>query len=337
MNDLITVLLVAIPALCLSFTTLDFRHSQTKHITRSPFGLSQLAMSTPEKVEEYTKIPGMYIRPSITDKARTITHVCTSGTLCTTSIMDDVANSPFGSYVDYVLDEMGRPVMLLSDQSLHTQNILANPSVSLFVQLPRSQTSQSAAALSRVTVMGSVESVPDEELSALSLAYSLVHQYAEQIVDSPKFKFYRIKPDKIYFSGGFGVMATWVDVQEYELARPDVLAAEVPTVLSRVNTDKQGELMLLCKHFLGLDDVDIVRIQAIDRLGIDLRIKTGSFTDEYRVAFRHEVNSAEDAKSEMLKLFQEAWEREQGYFFTDELPAFTKYAEDILRGDQKKN
>lgn len=44
------------------------------------------------------------------------------------------------------------------------------------------------------------------------------------------------------------------------------------------------------------------------------------------------MNSSEDAKSEMVKLFQEAWEREQGYFFTDELPPITKYAEDILRG-----
>ena len=43
-------------------------------------------------------------------------------------------------------------------------------------------------------------------------------------MDSPKFKFYKIRPQKIYFSGGFGVMATWVNVPEYELARPDVLA-----------------------------------------------------------------------------------------------------------------
>lgn len=62
-----------------------------------------------------------------------------------------------------------------------------------------------------------------------------------------------------------------------------------------------------------------------------LLLSAGEFTDEYRVGFRHEVNSSEDAKSEMVKLFQEAWEREQGYFFTDELPPITKYAEDILR------
>lgn len=72
-------------------------------------------------------------------------------------------------------------------------------------------------------------------------------------------------------------MATWLDVTEYELARPDVLAAEVPSMLSRINVDKQGELYLLCKHFLSLSDVDFVRIQAIDRLGIDLRVQRGEY------------------------------------------------------------
>lgn len=237
-----------------------------------------------KKVAEYLKVPGLneIIRPTVTDRARTITHVCTSGTLCTTSVMDDVEGSPFGSYVDYILDDSGWPVMLLSEQSLHTMNIKKSPQVSLFCQLPRSQSAQATAALSRVTIVGTVEPIPIEQLSPIKLAFTLIHQYAEQIADSPKFSFCRIKPQKIYFSGGFGVMATWVDVLDYETARPDVLAAEVTTMLSRINLDKQGELLLLCKHFLNIEDVDIVRIQAIDRLGVDLRVKAGDYTDEYR-------------------------------------------------------
>jgi putative heme iron utilization protein len=288
------------------------------------------------KLDKYLEVPGLptVIRPTITDRARTITHVCTAGTLCTTSAADDLKGLPFGSYVDYILDQNGWPVMLLSDQSLHTINIKENPSVSLFIQLPRSQSAhplKSAAGLSRVTLMGEVEAVPAEDLSSIKLAFTLVHQYAEQIADSPIFSFYRVKPKKIYFSGGFGVMATWVDVPAYETARPDVLAQEVTNVLARINLEKQAELNLLCKHFLGLSEVDVVRIQAIDRLGVDLRVKSGEFTDEYRLAFRHTVNSAEDAKSEVTKLFQEAWERENGFYFSDTLPPFSKYAEDILR------
>ena len=48
---------------------------------------------------------------------------------------------------------------------------------------------------------------------------------------------------------------------------------QVPNMLSRINLEKQGELYLLCKHFLDLPEVDVVRVQAIDRLGVDLRVK----------------------------------------------------------------
>lgn len=92
---------------------------------------SMAAISSPDRsaAEKYTEIPGLenVIRPSITDKARTVADVCTSGTLCTTSVQEGVMGSPFGSYVDYILDENGWPVLLLSKQSIHTVNLMANP------------------------------------------------------------------------------------------------------------------------------------------------------------------------------------------------------------------
>jgi thiol-disulfide isomerase/thioredoxin len=96
-----------------------------------------------------------------------------------------------------ILDENGWPVLLLSEQSIHTVNIKKNSMVSLFCQLPRSVNNQAAAALSRVTLMGSIVDTSTEELSALKLAFTLAHPYAEQIVDSPKFSFCKIKPSKI--------------------------------------------------------------------------------------------------------------------------------------------
>ena len=136
--------------------------------------------------EKYTKVPIVNpfseIRPSINDKARTITHICTSGTLCTTSVEEGVEGAPFGSYVDYVLDSNGWPVLLLSEQSLHTVNLKRSPPVSLFAQLPRSQgQAQSAAALSRVTIIGKIEPVPPDELNVVKLAFTLTHTYALQI------------------------------------------------------------------------------------------------------------------------------------------------------------
>lgn len=205
-------------------------------------------------------------------------NVCNSGTLCTTiSSQDEVFNAPFGSHVDYILDETGWPVLLLNEQSLHTENIHHNPLVSLFCQLPRPHNSESFAALSRVTFVGSAEKVKRDDLLALKLAFTLIHPHTEQLAESPTFAFYKIRPMKIYYSAGFGVMSAWVNIAEYEEAKPDAIAHDVPNVLSRVNLEKQTELAMLCKQFLGISDtLERVRIEAVDRLGIDLRVQTGT-------------------------------------------------------------
>jgi hypothetical protein len=65
-------------------------------------------------------------------------------------------------------------------------------------------------------------------------------------------------------------------VSEYESARPDILAQEIPTLLPRLNIAKQYELRLLCKHILKIpDDVESVTLQTIDKLGIDIRTMQG--------------------------------------------------------------
>jgi hypothetical protein len=48
------------------------------------------------------------IRVSANEKARTITHVCNSGTLSTISSQEDSKGLPFGSFVDYILDDKVR-------------------------------------------------------------------------------------------------------------------------------------------------------------------------------------------------------------------------------------
>ena len=63
------------------------------------------------------------IRLNVFEKARTVTSVCTSGTLCTVSSHEGIEGSPFGSFVDYVLDDEGNPVLLMNEMSMHTINI----------------------------------------------------------------------------------------------------------------------------------------------------------------------------------------------------------------------
>lgn len=114
-------------------------------------------------------------------------------------------------------------------------------------------------------------------------------------------------------------------------ADPDVMAHEVSRIISRINNEHEAELRLMCRHFLGAREIDQVTATSVDRLGIDLRVTAGELTDEYRIGFREKVSTTEDAKSELVKMFQEAWERENGYAWIEDLPPVIRYAEDILR------
>ena len=283
------------------------------------------------------------IRLNVNEKARTVTSVCTSGTLCTLSGSEGIEGAPFGSYVDYVLDDNGFPVFLMNELSMHTANIHKNPDglVTLFVQ-----SSGLGQDVSRCSLTGVVEKIAPSSLDmdAIRMRYSIQHAYADQVMDSPKFAFYRLVPSKIYFVGGFGVLAKWVEVDEYKEAAPDILAKEASSIVQRINRDHAEDLRLTAAHILDVEnEIEKIRVTNVDRLGLDIRVtcKKGArrnklITDEFRVGFRIPVMSVEDAKSEVLKVFQEAWEKGNGYTWgsEDELPGssvpIVKIAEDAL-------
>jgi len=282
------------------------------------------------------------IRLNVNEKAKTVTSVCTSGTLCTTSISEGIDGAPFGSFVDYVLDDDGNPVFLMNEMSMHTINIRENSNepggqsmVTLFAQLGQQNAFSEGQDVSRCSLTGTVEMIPadDEEMDAIRMRYSIAHAYADQVMDSPKFAFYRLTPSKIYFVGGFGVLAKWVEPEDYKDASPDILAQEASNIVSRLNRDHSDDLSLTATHLLGVDtEIEKIRVTNVDRLGMDIRVTSQKgarrnklITDEFRVGFRIPVISVEDAKSEVLKVFQEAWEVGNGYTWEadDELPGST--------------
>ena len=318
---------------------------------------SSSSSSTTAK-EENNNDDDVDIRLNVYEKARTVTSVCTSGTLCTISAHEGVQGAPFGSFVDYVLDDQGNPVFLMNEMSMHTINIKKaqeaeqqdSPAamVTLFTQLGGGGTTTATATstldcavhkglqdVSRCSLTGNLvkmDPTTDPQMDSLRMKYSLVHAYADQVMDSPKFAFYRLVPQKVYFVGGFGVLSTWVDPVDYQNAAPDILATEAADICARVNRDHGEDLRLTAQHLLGAgrtDDskgagagaaaIESVRMTSVDRLGMDLRVtaqqgtrRNKLQTDEFRIGFRIPVMSVEDAKSEILKVFQEAWEKGNG-------------------------
>lgn len=293
------------------------------------------------------------LRLNVNEKARTVASVCTSGTLCTVSGHDGIQGAPFGSYVDYVLDDVGNPVLLMNDMSMHTinieQNALNNQGdgvsnlVTLFTQLASDNAEQSQD-VSRCSFTCKVERVPrdSEDMDAIRMRYSITHVYADQVMDSPKFAFYRLIPQKIYYVGGFGVMSKWVDVEDYKNASPDILSTEANLIVKKLNREFREDLEGMANNLLEVDMLEDIRVTNVDRLGMDVRVtrqhetrRNKLMTDEYRIGFRIPVISVEDAKSEILKVFQEAWEKGQGLDWGDaEAPGSTvpimKIASDSL-------
>ena len=104
-------------------------------------------------------------------------------------------------------------------------------------------------------------------------------------------------------------------VDEYKEATPDILTKDALDIISRLNLDHSEDLALTAEHLLDSQDVERIRVTAVDRLGIDVRVtKKGPranklVTDEFRIGFRIPVISVEDAKSEILKVFQERGKR----------------------------
>jgi len=281
------------------------------------------------------------IRLSVEEKAKTVISTVSSGTLCTTSTQDGINGAPFGSFVDYVLDEGGNPILLMNEMSMHTLNIANDPDgmVTLFTQLIGKPSADAKAdggaepaprgqGVSRCSVTGTVEKIdpndPNEDLALVRMRYSITHVYADQVMDSPMFAFYRLRVKKVYFVGGFGVSAKWVPVEEYRDAATDILAEEATEIVAKLNREHLSDLSLTATHILDCKDVEKVRVTSVDRLGMDIRVTTRGKrkdklnTDEFRIGFRIPVVSVEDAKSEVLKVFQEAWEKGNGYSWGEE-------------------
>lgn len=266
-----------------------------------PSPAAQQAAPVPPGAENHRLTAGI--------RARTVVHVCASGTLCTSSTKHE--GVPFGSHVDYVLDESGRPVFLLARNAAHTKNLTNQSRCSLFCQ-PLSSFGQEGC---RTTLIGSVEKIPEDQLAEVKDAYIDIHAHAADALQYPdSFTFHRMNVDDVFFVGGYGVVSQWVEASEFASAEPDPIAFDAPDIMSSLNENKEADLKRLCKVFLDVPEPARVKMASLDRLGFDLRVRDqAGEIREYRVGFREVVSNRFDVQSALVKAFQEAWERENGY------------------------
>ena len=257
-------------------------------------------MSTPRQ-HAYTG-PALPIVPEPThaERTRTLLHLNSLATLSTLSRKQP--GFPFGSLMPYALDSVGRPLFLISNMAMHTQNLKADPRASLFITQPSADGDPLGAA--RATLIGNILQVPEEEKADARELYLARHENSQYWVDFADFSFFRMDILDIYYVGGFGVMG-WVVATDYELAIPDPLSSSAPGILAHMNADHIDAMILLARTHSQLEATEAT-MTSVDRLGFYLRLKTAEGMKGARINFPHEVTNPGETRTALVEMVQQA-------------------------------
>lgn len=238
--------------------------------------------------------------PTYAERVRTLLSLTSIATLSTLSRKH--LGFPFGSLMPYALDAGGRPVFLISNIAMHTQNLQADARASLFVEQTGADGDPLGAA--RATLMGQVEPVPQADIASAREQYLARHPNSRYWVDFADFHFYRLQPIDVYYVGGFGVMG-WVEAAEYELASPDPLAEASSGILSHMNSDHVDSMILLARTHANVEASEAT-MTSVDRLGFSLRLKTADGMKGSRINFPREVSTPQETRAVLVEMVRQA-------------------------------
>src|SRR6201994_305341 len=229
--------------------------------------------------------------PSHAERVRTLISLASVATLSTLSRKHP--GFPFGSLMLFALDDAGRPIFLISEMAMHTQNLKSDPRCSLFVG--QAVADEDPLGTSRATLIGHAERVGEDEVASVREIYLARHENSRYWADFSDFSFYRLQPIALYYVGGFGVMG-WVEARDYEHAAPDPLAESAPGILAHMNADHVDAMLLLARPQAALEATEAT-MTSVDRLGFTLRLKTSEGIKSTRINFLQEVTSPQQTRA----------------------------------------
>ena len=235
--------------------------------------------------------------PTHAERVRTLVSQTSVATLSTLSRKHP--GFPFGSLMPYALDAEGRPLFLISNMAMHTQNLKADPRASLFVAQAAADGDPLGAA--RATLVGKAESVPASDLASARELYLAAHESSKYWVDFADFGFFSLTVADVYYVGGFGVMG-WVEAAaDYAVALPDPLAGAAAGILSHMNADHVPAMLLLARTHSALEATEAT-MTSVDRLGFTLRLKTADGMKGTRINFTREARTPGDTRTVLVEM-----------------------------------
>jgi putative heme iron utilization protein len=187
--------------------------------------------------------------------------------------LESAANHPYASLVAIAPDVDGAPVFLISNLALHTRNLEADSRASVLLT---ERTKGDPLNSGRVSLMGRAMPVDDPKIRRGFLGR---HPEAAGYADFADFRFWRLRPERAHYVGGFGRIVTLQATQILLPPEQARLWAGAETEIEALNAERPELIQELAGYCEA--EADGWRIATCDPHGCDL--SRGS--DTRRVAF----------------------------------------------------
>lgn len=173
----------------------------------------------------------------------------------------DTDGTPFASLVTIATDVDGTPLMLLSQLSAHTRNLLADPRCSLLFSAGGKG---DPLAHPRLTVAGRATRTTVTRARERFLAR---HPKAALYADFPDFGFFALEPTAGHLNGGFAKAATLTEAELLlDLAGAEAMVAGERGAVEHMNADHADALAL----YAVSEGEAAWRLTGLDPEGMDL-------------------------------------------------------------------
>jgi hypothetical protein len=228
--------------------------------------------------------------------ARSLLRRRRQGALATLMVAD---GAPYCSLVNLASHPDGSPILLISRLAVHTQNLLADPRVSLMLD-ERGEGDPLEGA--RMMLAGTAVEAMGEDVALLRRRYLNAHPAAEQFVDFKDFSLFRIVPSGAHLVAGFGRIVDLVPNQFLtDLSGADGLLEAEPSAVEHMNADHLGTMNLYATNLLGAESAEW-RCSGLDPGGLDLQ--AGART--LRLNFPERIATAAELRDVLKRMADQA-------------------------------
>jgi len=238
----------------------------------------------------------MKLNQEVLTDAREVLAGNSHGALSTKSL--HLEGHPFGSVVQYCVNDDGHPLIYISTIAQHTINVESDPRCSLLVLNGPGENVQAEA---RVTISGSLVKLEGEHAGLAR--YFRYFPGSETYQEFHDFACYELRPTAVRYIGGFGKIF-WIETTEFFQSNPLDMESR-NYVINHMNEQHRHNLKDYLHAYLGIEVEIEPLLIGVDQSGMDIQV--GPKT--YRVKNTRAILSAQDAHEVLVEMAKVAKER----------------------------